>query len=168
MGDLFRITTQFLHVFAGILWIGGGVYSAFVQLPAVLAAPPAARGAVMAQLGPRQVRYLLRAAEVTIATGVLNLFATNRAQQLTDPLGSRWAIVLLLGILLAIGLYVLLRTAVAPRVAQMLSLGPKAAGGDAAAAAEVAQIVTRLRTLGFVQVGIGVLIILAMVTARLS
>jgi len=166
--DLFRITTQVLHVFAGILWIGGGVYSGFVQLPAVLAAPPAARGAVMAQLGPRQVRYLLRAGEVTIATGVLNLFATGRAQQLTDPLGSRWAIVLILGILLAIGLYVLLRTAVAPRVAQMLSLGPKAAGGDAAAAAEVAQIVTRLRTLGFVQVGIGVLIILAMVTARLS
>ncbi len=168
MDDLFRITTQVLHVFAGILWIGGGVYSGFVQLPAVLAAPPAARGAVMAQLGPRQVRYLLRAGEVTIATGVLNLFATGRAQQLTDPLGSRWAIVLILGILLAIGLYVLLRTAVAPRVAQMLSLGPKAAGGDAAAAAEVAQIVTRLRTLGFVQVGIGVLIILAMVTARLS
>ena len=168
MDDLFRITTQVLHVFAGILWIGGGVYSGFVQLPAMLAAPPAARGAVMAQLGPRQVRYLLRAGEVTIATGVLNLFATGRAQQLTDPLGSRWAIVLILGILLAIGLYVLLRTAVAPRVAQMLSLGPKAAGGDAAAAAEVAQIVTRLRTLGFVQVGIGVLIILAMVTARLS
>jgi len=166
--DLFRITTQVLHVFAGILWIGGGVYSGFVQLPAVLAAPPAARGAVMAQLGPRQVRYLLRAGEVTIATGVLNLFATGRAQQLTDPLGSRWAIVLILGILLAIGLYVLLRTAVAPRVAQMLSLGPKAAGGDAAAAAEVTQIVTRLRTLGFVQAGIGVLIILAMVTARLS
>jgi uncharacterized membrane protein len=168
VADLFRITAQFLHVFAGILWIGGGVYSGFVQLPAVLAAPPAARGAVMAQLGPRQVRYLLRAGEVTIATGVLNLIATGRAQQLTDPLGSRWAIVLLLGILLAIGLYVLLRTAVAPRVAQMLSLGPKAAGGDAAAAAEVAQIVTRLRTLSFVQVGIGVLIILAMVTARLS
>ena len=168
MADLFRITTQFLHVFAGVLWIGGGVYAGFVQLPAVLAAPPAARGAVMAQLGPRQVRYLLRVAELTIVTGVLNLIASGRGQQLAEPFSSRWAIVLGLGILLAIGLYVLLRAAVAPRVAQMLSLGPKAAGGDAAAAAEVAQIVTRLRTLGLVQVAIGVFIILAMVTARLS
>jgi uncharacterized membrane protein len=168
MGDLFRITTQFLHVFAGVLWIGGGVYTGFVQLPAILASPAPARGPVMAQLAPRQIRYLLRVAEVTIATGVLNLIATGRAQQLADPLSSRWAIVLGLGILLAIGLYILIRVAVAPRIERMLVLGPKAAGGDAAAATEVAQIVARLRTIGFVQVAIGVLIILAMVTARLS
>jgi uncharacterized membrane protein len=168
MDDLFRITTQFLHVFAGVLWIGGGVYAGFVQLPALLSAPPAARGPVMAQLGPRQVRYLLRVAELTLVTGGLNVIASGRAQQLAEPLSSRWAIVLGLGILLAIGLYVLLRIAIAPRVEQMLTLGPKAAAGDAAAAAEVGRIVERLRTLGIVQVAIGVLIILAMVTARLS
>jgi len=168
MGDLFRITTQFLHVFAGILWIGGGVYAGFVQLPALLAAPPQARGPVMAQLGPRQVRYLLRVAELTLVTGVLNILASGRGQQLSEPLSSRWAIVLLLGILMAIGLYVLLRVGVAPRVERMLSLGPKAAGGDAAAGAEVGRIVAALRTLGIVQVTIGVLIILAMVIARLS
>jgi uncharacterized membrane protein len=168
MDDLFRITTQFLHVFAGVLWIGGGVYAGFVQLPALLAAPPQARGPVMAQIGPRQVRYLLRVAEVTLVTGGLNVIASGRAQQLSDPLSSRWAIVLGLGILMAIGLYVLLREAIAPRVEQMLSLGPKAAGGDAAAAAEVGRIVGRLRTLGIVQVAVGLLIILAMVIARLS
>ena len=168
MGDLFRITTQFLHVLSGILWIGGGFYSLFVQLPALLAAPPAARGPVSAQLAPRQINYILRVAEVTIATGLLNLIATGRAQQLTDPLGSRWSIVLGLGILMAIGLYVLIRMTVVPWTRRMLTLGPQAAGGDAAAAAEVGQIIERIKAIGRVQIALGVLIILAMITARLS
>ena len=168
MDDLFRITTQFLHVLSGIVWIGGGFYTLFVQLPALLAAPPAARGPVSAQLAPRQINYILRAAEATIATGLLNLFATGRAQQLTDPLSSRWSIVLGLGILMAIGLYVLVRMTVVPWTRRMLTLGPQAAGGDAVAAAEVGQIIERIKAIGRVQIVLGVLIILAMVTARLS
>lgn len=168
MGDLFRITTQFLHVLSGILWIGGGFYTLLVQLPALLAAPPAARGPVTAQLAPRQIWYILRVAELTLVTGVLNLFATGRAQQLSEPLGSRWSIVLGLGILLAVGLYALVRATVVPWTLRLLTLGPKAAGGDAAAAAEVGQIIQRIKMVGRVQIVIGTLIILAMVTARLS
>ena len=106
MGDLFRITTQFLHVFAGVLWIGGGFYTLLVQLPGLMAAPPAARGPVSAQLAPRQIFYILRVAELTLVTGVLNLFASGRAEQFKDPLGQRWTIVLGLGILMAFGLYI--------------------------------------------------------------
>lgn len=168
MDDLFRITTQFLHVFSGILWIGGGFYTLLVQLPALLAAPPAARGPVTAQLAPRQIRYILRIAEVTIFTGILNLIATGRAQQLTDPLSSRWSIVLGLGILLAVSLYVLVRATVVPWTLRLLTLGPQASAGDAAAAAEVGRIIGRIKTIGRVQLVMGTLIILAMVTARLS
>jgi len=168
MDDLFRLTIQFLHVLAGVLWIGGGFYTLLVQLPALLAAPPPARGPVMAQLAPRQIFYILRVAELTLATGVLNLFATGRAQELSEPLGSRWAVVMLLGILLAVGLYVLARATLVPWTQRMLTLGPKAAAGDAAAAAEAGSIVARIRTVGRVQVVIGTVIILAMVTARLS
>lgn len=168
MDELFRLTTQFLHVLAGVLWIGGGFYTLFVQLPALLAAPGPARGPVMAQLAPRQIFYILRVAELTLATGVLNLFASGRARQLSEPLGSRWAVVMLLGILLAVGLYVLVRATVVPWTRRMLTLGPKAAAGDAAAAAEAGQIIGRIRTIGRVQIVLGSLIILAMVTARLS
>lgn len=168
MGDLFRFTTQFLHVFSGVLWIGGGFYTLLVQLPALLAAPPAARGPVTAQLAPRQIFYILRVAELTIVTGFLNLFASGRAQQLQEPLGSRWAVVILIGMLLAIGLYILVRVTVVPWTQHMLTLGPKAAGGDAAAAAEAGQIIERIKAIGRVQIVLGVLIILAMVTARLS
>jgi uncharacterized membrane protein len=168
LDDLFRITIQFLHVFSGVLWIGGGLYTLFVQLPALMASPPQARGPVLAQLAPRQIRYLLRVAEVTIATGFLNVIATGRGQQLSDPLSSRWTIVLTLGILLALGLYGLTRAVIVPSIQRMLTLGPKAAAGDAAAAAEAGRIVERLRTVGFAQIGLGALIILAMVIARLS
>src|SRR5712691_3102932 len=146
--DWFRLLTQYLHVFAGILWLGGGFYAALVQLPGVLAAPPAARGPVSAQLAPRQINYILRVAEVTIATGFLNLLASGRAQQLLDPLSSRWSIVLGLGILLAIGLYVLVRITVVPWTRRMLTLGPQAAAGDAAAAAEVGEIIQRVKAIG--------------------
>ena len=168
MDDLFRITTQFLHVFAGILWIGGGFYTLLVQLPGLMAAPPAARGPVSAQLAPRQIFYILRVAELTLVTGVLNLFASGRAQQLQDPLGQRWSIVLGLGILMAFGLYILVRRTAVPWTQRMLTLGPKAAGGDAAAAAESGQLLNRIRAVGRIQLAIGTLIILAMVTARLS
>lgn len=168
MDELFRLVVQFLHVFAAILWIGGGFYTLLVQLPAMLAAPAAARGPVMAQFAPRQVFYMLRVAELTLVTGFLNLFASGRARQLEDPFGSRWALVILLGMLLAIGLYVLIRATVVPWTQRMLMLGPKAAGGDAEAAAESGRIVQRIRAVGRIQVGIGTLIILTMVTARLS
>ncbi len=80
----------------------------------------------------------------------------------------RLVLVLGLGILLAIGLYALVRATVVPWTQRMLTLGPKAAAGDAAAAAEAAQIFTRIRMVGRLQLAIGTLIILAMVTARLS
>jgi uncharacterized membrane protein len=168
VSDLFRITTQFLHVFAGVLWIGGGFYTLFVQLPGLLAAPAPARGPVLAQLAPRQVFYILRVAELTLVTGILNLFASGRAQQLGEPFGSRWSIVLGLGILLAFGLYGLVRATAVPWTQRMLTLGPKAAAGDTAAAAEAGQIMKRIQLVGRAQIVIGALIILAMVTARLS
>ncbi len=168
MDDWFRLLTQYSHVFAGVLWIGGGFYAALVQLPGLLAAPPAARGPVTAQLAPRQLRYILRVAEITIATGVLNLIATGRLQQFMDPLAQRWTIVLGLGILLALGLYGLLRARIVPLTTRLLALGPKAAGGDAASAAEAGTIIERLKMLARVQIAIGALVILAMVAARLS
>jgi uncharacterized membrane protein len=168
MDAVLRIAVQWLHVTAGVLWIGGGFYTLLVQLPAFLAAPPPARGPVMAQLAPRQITYILRVAEITIVTGLLNLIVSGRAQQLGEPFGSRWAIVMLLGILLAIGLYALIRAVVVPLTMRMLALGPKAAAGDAGAAAEAGALVGRLRRIGAAQLVLGVLILLAMVTARFS
>ena len=167
MDAVFRIGVQWLHVTAGVLWIGGGFYTILVQLPALLASPAAARGAVMPNLVPRQLSYTFRVAEFTIVTGLLNLFASGRAQELTR-LDTRWSWAILAGIILAIGIYAASRATVARWATRLVAIGPLAAGGDAAAAAQMPLLADRIRRFGYFQLTIGALILLAMVTARFS
>ena len=167
MEAVFRIGVQWLHVTAGVLWIGGGFYTVLVQLPALLATPPAARGAVMPALVPRQLRYIFRVAEFTILTGLLNLFASGRAAELTR-LDTRWSWAILAGIVLAVGIYAASRATVERWAYRLLAIGPRAASGDQGAAAEMPVLADRIRRFGYVQLTVGVLILLAMVTARFS
>ena len=168
MDDLLRIVVQWLHVLSGVLWIGGGFYTVLVQLPALAEMPPAARGPALMSLGPRQVRYILRMAELTIATGVGNLLLSGRARQLEEPFGSRWAMVMVVGIVLTLVLYGLARGMTKPLVRRLLAVAPQAAAGDQAAAAQVPVLRERIRRLGIIQLAIGTAILLAMVTARFS
>ena len=167
MDVLLRIGVQWLHVTAGVLWIGGGFYTILVQLPALLATPPAARGAVMPSLVPRQFNYILRVAEITIVTGLLNLFVSGRGQELTR-LDTRWSWAILAGIILAVGVYAASRATVARWAYRLVEIGPLAAGGDAAAAAQMPLLAARIRNFGYFQIAVGALILLAMVTARFS
>src|SRR6267143_397287 len=167
MDVLLRIGVQWLHVTAGVLWIGGGFYTILVQLPALLATPPAARGAVMPSLVPRQFNYILRVAEITIVTGLLNLFVSGRGQELTR-LDTRWSWAILAGIILAGGVYALTRATIARWAYRLVEIGPLAASGDAAAAAQMPLLGARIRRFGYIQITIGALILLAMVTARFS
>ena len=167
MEAFFRIGVQWLHVTAGVLWIGGGFYTILVQLPALLASPPAARGAVMANLVPRQLAYIFRVAEFTIATGFLNLIVSGRAQELTR-LDTRWSWAILAGIVLAVGVYAMTRATIARWALRLVEMGPRAASGDADAAAQMPLLGARIRRFGYIQLVIGVLILLAMVTARFS
>lgn len=168
MDDILRIGVQWLHVLAGVVWIGAGFYVTFVQLPALASMPLAARGPALMALGPRQVFYILRAAEVTIASGVANLLLSGRARQLEDVFGSRWALVMTAGIVLALVLYGLARGLTKPLVERLLAVAPRAAGGDAAAAAQVPVLRGRIQRLGIIQITIGTVILLAMVAARFS
>ncbi|MDQ2912557.1 MAG: hypothetical protein M3T56_04795 [Chloroflexota bacterium] len=167
MEAVFRIGVQWLHVTAGVLWIGGGFYTILVQLPALLATPPAVRGAIMPSLVPRQFRYIFRVAELTILTGLLNLFVSGRAQELTR-LDTRWSWVILAGIILAVGVYAMTRATIARWAYRLVEIGPLAAGGDAAAAAQMPLLAARIRQFGYIQLAIGALILLAMVAARFS
>lgn len=167
MEDLARIVVQWLHVLSGVMWIGGGFYAVFVQLPALAAMPPAARGPAIGALAPRQITYLIRAADITLTTGVLNLVLGSRVRQLSEPFGSRWAIVIGLGIVLTIVLYVILRVVVKPLITRFLNVA-QAAGSDPVAAAQMPALRDRIQRLGYIQLAIGVTILLAMVTARFS
>lgn len=168
MDDALRIAVQWLHVLAGVVWIGAGYYVTFVQLPALASMPVAARGPALMALGPRQIRWILRSAEITIASGVGNLLLSGRARQLEDVFGSRWALVMAAGIVLALVLYGLARGVTKPLVERLLAVAPQAAGGDATAAAQVPVLRGRIQRLALIQLAIGTVILLAMVTARYS
>lgn len=168
MDPSLRVVIQWLHVLAGVLWIGGGSYTLFVQLPALLAVAPQARGPVLAQLAPRQVTYLLRMAELTLATGVLQVVATGRAEELLAPLGSRWSGSIALGIVGALAIYGLIRAVIKPATERLLGIGQRVAAGDASAAGEAPGLTARIRTVAQIQVTIGFTVILLMVLARFS
>jgi uncharacterized membrane protein len=165
---LLRLLIQYAHVLAAVLWVGGGFYTLLVQVPALLRAPAAARGPVMAELAPRQVTYLLRVAEVTIATGFLNVLVSGRLGDVGELARSRWGGVIFLGAVLAVALYLLMQMAVRPAMHRLLATGRRATEGDARAGDELALIIGRLRRLGYAQLGLGALIILLMVIARFS
>lgn len=166
--DVLRWLVQYLHVLAGVLWFGAGFYASLVQLPALLTLPPPQRGPAIAALGPRQIRYVLRLAEATIALGILNALLTGRLSRLAETIGSLWGWAIGLGALLAIGLYVMLQSRVGPTVLRVVSAARAAQQGDASAAAELPALAQRIRTLGYVQMVIGGIVVLLMVTARFS
>lgn len=168
MEDAFRIVIQWLHVSSGVLWIGAGFYAVLVQIPAVNAMPPTARGPALAALAPRQVRYILRLAELTILSGFANAFVSGRGRELSEPFGTRWALMITIGILLAVGLYLSARFLTKPLVSRVLTLAPQAAGGDGTAASELPRLAARLRRIGLAQITVGAVILLTMVAARFS
>ena len=100
--------------------------------------------------------------------GVANVFASGKARLLQDALGSRWSIAIVVGGILAIILLAIGHAILKPSATRLLELGPRAAGGDASAGAEVAAISARLRMVGYAQIALGLLIVAAMVLARFS
>jgi uncharacterized membrane protein len=164
--DLGRIVLQWAHVLSGVLWIGGGFYTILVQLPALAAMPLPARGPALAAIGPRQVRYVMRVAELTIATGILQVFVNPH--RLLGDLGTRWSIAILLGALMAIVAYGLLRGPLRSAIERLLATAAVAATGDEAAGKQVVVLRERIQRIGYAQLTLGTLILGAMVTARFS
>jgi hypothetical protein len=60
------------------------------------------------------------------------------------------------------------RATIARWAYRLVELGPLAASGDGAAAAQMPLLAGRIRRFGYIQLAVGALILLAMVTARFS
>ncbi|HYY54210.1 MAG TPA: hypothetical protein VFA01_02415 [Candidatus Dormibacteraeota bacterium] len=166
--DVLRWSIQYLHVLSGVLWFGAGFYTTLVQLPALLTLPPEQRMPAIAALGPRQMRYVVRLAEVTIALGIINALLTGRLARLGETIGTLWGWAIGIGAILAIGLYVMLQSRVRPAINRVVAVARAAQQGDASGTAELPALARRIRTLGYVQMAIGAIIVLLMVTARFT
>lgn len=74
MVEFVPFAVRFLHITAGILWIGGAILWSAVIMPRVTQqVPPSARGPFVVNLGPVVASYLTNAGYVTILTGLLNV-----------------------------------------------------------------------------------------------
>jgi len=165
--DLGRIVEQWAHVLSGVLWVGGGFYTTLVQLPALAAMPMPARGQAIAAIAPRQMRYIIRVAEVTIATGILQLFVNPHNRELLT-FATRWSIEIVAGALMAVIGFGLLRGPLNSAVDRLLATAPIAATGDETAGTQVVALRQRIQRLGYAQLTLGALVLAAMVTARFS
>jgi uncharacterized membrane protein len=165
--DLGRIVVQWAHVLTGVLWVGGGFYTILVQLPALAEMPMPARGPALAAIAPRQMRYVSRVAEVTIATGILQLFVNPHGRELLT-FATRWSIAIVAGAVLAFIAYGLLRGPLKSAIEGLLAAAPIAAAGDQVAGTQVVALRERIRRLGYAQMALGAVILVAMVTARFS
>src|SRR5205807_10264488 len=115
----------------------------------------------MPNLVPRQFNYIFRVAEFTILTGVLNLFVSGRAQELTR-LDTRWSWAILTGIILAVGVYALTRATIARWAYRLVEIGPLAASGDPPAARQMPLLAARIRRFAYTLLAIGALFHLAL------
>jgi uncharacterized membrane protein len=165
--DLGRIIVQWAHVLSGVLWVGGGFYTILVQLPALAAMPMPARGPAIAAIAPRQMRYVIRVAEVTLATGILQLFVNPHNRELLT-FATRWSIAIVAGALMAFIAFGLLRWPLKSAIDGLLATAPIAATGDDAAGKRVVALRERIQRLGYAQMALGALILVAMVAARFS
>jgi uncharacterized membrane protein len=165
--DLGRIFVQWAHVLSGVLWVGGGFYTTLVQLPALAAMPMPARGPAIAAIAPRQMRYIVQVAGVTIATGILQLFVNPHGRELLT-FATRWSIAIVAGALMAVIAFGLLRGPLSSAVDRLLATAPIAATGDETAGKQVVALRQRIQRLGYAQLALGALVLAAMVTARFS
>lgn len=165
-----NIAVMFLHIGAGIIWIGTLIYLRLLLLPVLNAAPPAVRGPVVMELGPKQVRVLLRLAEVTIVTGLANIFLMGRIQKMSDFYTTAWGLSISLGMVGAIVIYGIGQAVTAPvtrRIAAVLRSVSSGQAGPEAAAVVPALAAKQLKALN-IQVALGVLVVLTMAVARFS
>ena len=165
---LVNMLVMFIHIGAGIIWIGSLIYLRLILLPALGRAAPAVRGPLLMDLGPRTVRFILRVAEVTIVAGLINFLLMGGMVRMTaSPV---WSASISLGLVGALVIYILGQTVTRPVTMRIAETLRTIAGGEAPADAPalLEGLAARQRNVLSWQMGIGVAVVLTMAVARFS
>lgn len=160
----------FAHMMAGILWVGGLIYVRFVLHPGLGRQQPSVRGPMVADVGPRTVRYLLRMGEATIALGIVTVFIFGRITQMEQFVTTTWGLTITLGFAFSLAIYLIGQMITRPTTAKIAAtVGAVAAGTPPPnAPALLEALAARQGKALLLQSALGVLAVLTMATARFS
>jgi uncharacterized membrane protein len=170
--DTFMVVFRIVHILAGVLWVGSVFLFAMFVSPSAAAIAPAGAPFMAELLGKRRlVDRIIMIAMISVAGGlVLYWHDWHLYGSFGDWIGSTFGATLTVGMVaaltaLGIGLY-----GTRPNVRRMLALGRQVAesGGPPTpeVAAEMGAIQGRLKILARVSLGLLILAVLAMSTAR--
>ena len=161
---------MFIHIGAGVMWVGGLAYLRFIVLPTLTSAAPTVRGPIMVELGPRTVRYMLRLAEITMAAGVLNIFLADRISSLNQLFITSWGGVIFFGLAGSLVVYIMGQAVTRPTTMRIVEIlrAASAGGAPADAPALLEALANKQRNMLTLQLAISTVVILTMAVARFS
>ena len=165
-----RALVLFLHIAAGVLWIGGLTYVRFVLLPTLATQQPGVRGPVVAELGPSTVRYLLRMGEVTIVLGVAAVLTMGRMTEPGQWLSTAWGLSILAGLVGTVAIYGIGQAVTKRATLQIAATVRAVLAGTPPEGAQalLEQLAARQRKAMNVQLAIAAIVVLTMAVARFS
>lgn len=168
----YMLVFRILHVAAGVAWAGSVFLFVVLIQPSAAAIGPAASPFMMHLLGKRKlVSWLLSLAGTTIVAGLFLYWKVwHDYASFGDFASSGYGLALTLGGLAAIGAFTVGMFGTRPNAARLLALAAQAAASEGGPPPEVAQqipkVQARLKALGRTALGLIVLAVLAMATAR--
>ena len=167
---LIQILVLYIHIGAGIMWIGGLVYLRFILVPALTRAAPEVRGPLMVDIGPRTVRFIPRVAEITIAAGIVNLFLAGRVTRMSHFFTTQWGFAIFVGLVVALIIYVLGQAVTRPTTLRIVEILRAVAAGRAPAdtPALLEALAARQRNMLSIQFALAAAVVLMMTVARFS
>lgn len=170
--DGFMVVLRLIHILAGVLWVGSVfLFVVFVQ-PSAAAIAPAGAPFMAELLGKRRlVDRIIAIGATAVAAGLLLYWKDwHDAGTFGDWIGSRFGLALTIGALTAILALAVGVTVTRPNVQRLLALGRDvaASGGPPTpeVAAEIGAIQGRLRIYARVSLGLLIVAVLLMSTAR--
>lgn len=102
----FEALVQWLHIFFGIFWMGGVLFSNFVLGPQLMTMPGDQLRAFMVPFARRADRVILPAASLTILLGIFRGIAFGDIASIADVTGTDYGRLWLIGLVAAVFTFV--------------------------------------------------------------
>jgi copper resistance protein D len=117
--DIFQLIVQWVHVLAGILWLGGFAAINFLVFPSMMALPPEQQRRYGRAISPRLSRYFSIVAGTVMLFGLIRGTLLGPIKGLDILFGTAYGLTWIAALILTIGLAVIGARVVGPTAERM-------------------------------------------------